>query len=159
MPKNEKIITCEQARVIMSQHKQKAHRVVFTNGCFDILHTGHVELLETARNLGDVLIVGLNSDDSVRRLKGPRRPINPEKDRARILAALEVVDYVVIFGEDTPLELIQAINPDILVKGGDYQSDSIIGGDFVEAHGGKVVVFPSVRGKSTSGLIDKLFQL
>ncbi len=159
MPKNDKIITREQAGRIVSQLKREGRKVAFTNGCFDLLHIGHLELLEHARKLGDILIVGLNSDDSVRRLKGPQRPINTQLDRARILAALEVVDYVVIFNEDTPLELIQTIKPDFLIKGGDYRPDAIVGSEFVESYGGKVIVFPLVRGKSTSDLINTIFQL
>ncbi|MFH1214144.1 MAG: D-glycero-beta-D-manno-heptose 1-phosphate adenylyltransferase [Candidatus Neomarinimicrobiota bacterium] len=137
----------------------EGRKVVFTNGCFDILHVGHIELLEAARRLGDVLIVGINSDASVRRLKGPHRPVTDETDRARILAALAVVDFVVVFGEDTPQVLIGEIIPDILVKGGDYNLDTIIGRDIVESHGGQIVVFPLVQGKSTSDLINKLFRL
>ncbi|OQC48411.1 MAG: Bifunctional protein HldE [Candidatus Marinimicrobia bacterium ADurb.Bin030] len=159
MPKNDKIITREQVSQIVSQLKREGRKVAFTNGCFDLLHIGHLELLEHARKLGDILIVGLNSDDSVRRLKGPQRPINTQLDRARILAALEVVDYVVIFNEDTPLELIQTIKPDFLIKGGDYSPDTIVGSAFVESYGGKVIVFPLVRGKSTSDLINTIFQL
>jgi len=159
MPKNDKIITREQVSRIASQVKREGRKVVFTNGCFDLLHIGHLELLEHARKLGDILIVGLNSDDSVRRLKGPQRPINTQLDRARILAALEVVDYVVIFDEDTPLELIQTVMPDFLIKGGDYNPDAIVGSEFVESYGGKVIVFPLVRGKSTSDLINTIFQL
>jgi D-beta-D-heptose 7-phosphate kinase/D-beta-D-heptose 1-phosphate adenosyltransferase len=159
MPKNDKIITREQVSQIVSQLKREGRKVAFTNGCFDLLHIGHLELLENARKLGDILIVGLNSDDSVRRLKGPQRPINTQLDRARILAALEVVDYVVIFNEDTPLELIQTIKPDFLIKGGDYRPDAIVGSEFVESYGGKVIVFPLVRGKSTSDLINTIFQL
>ena len=136
MPKNDKIITREQVSQIVSQLKREGRKVAFTNGCFDLLHIGHLELLEHARKLGDILIVGLNSDDSVRRLKGPQRPINTQLDRARILAALEVVDYVVIFNEDTPLELIQTIKPDFLIKGGDYSPDTIVGSAFVESYCG-----------------------
>ena len=136
MPKNDKIITREQVSQIVSQLKREGRKVAFTNGCFDLLHIGHLELLENARKLGDILIVGLNSDDSVRRLKGPQRPINTQLDRARILAALEVVDYVVIFNEDTPLELIQTIKPDFLIKGGDYSPDTIVGSAFVESYCG-----------------------
>ncbi|HPC35704.1 MAG TPA: D-glycero-beta-D-manno-heptose 1-phosphate adenylyltransferase [Candidatus Marinimicrobia bacterium] len=159
MPKNEKIITREQACRIVSQLKKEGRKIVFTNGCFDILHVGHLELLENARKLGDILIVGLNSDDSVQRLKGTQRPINTQLDRARVLAALAVVDYVIIFDEDTPLELIQALQPDFLVKGGDYSPDTIVGSAFVKSYGGQVVVFPLVHGKSTSELIKTIFQL
>lgn len=159
MQKNKKIITRQQAGEIVRQLQNEGRKVVFTNGCFDILHIGHLELLETARKLGDILIVGLNSDNSVKRLKGPQRPINIESDRARLLAALTVVDNIVIFNEDTPLELIKFIKPDILVKGGDYQPEKIVGGSFVESYGGKVVVFPLVARKSTTDLINKLFQV
>jgi len=159
MPKNEKIVTRQQIQEITARLRNAGRKIVFTNGCFDILHIGHLELLEAARGRGDTLIVGLNSDNSVRRLKGSERPLNREADRARILAALETVDYVVIFEEDTPRQLIEAIIPDILVKGGDYNLDTIVGRDFVEAHGGTVIVFPLVQGKSTSDLIEKLFQI
>ncbi|MCS7000597.1 MAG: D-glycero-beta-D-manno-heptose 1-phosphate adenylyltransferase [Bacteroidota bacterium] len=131
-------------------------KIVFTNGCFDILHRGHVEYLTAARALGDVLIVGLNSDASVRRLKGPNRPINNEQDRAVVLDALRAVDIVTIFDEDTPADLIRAIEPDILVKGGDYTEATVVGADFVRARGGSVVIVPLVPGHSTSGLIARL---
>jgi rfaE bifunctional protein nucleotidyltransferase chain/domain len=156
MLKNEKIVSRTQIKQIVEQLKNSGRKIVFTNGCFDILHIGHLELLEAARQYGDVLIVGLNSDDSVRRLKGSQRPINKEVDRARLLAALTVVDYVVVFGEDTPRELIEAITPNVLVKGGDYNLDTIIGRDIVESNGGQVVVFPLVSGKSSSNVLDRL---
>jgi D-glycero-beta-D-manno-heptose 1-phosphate adenylyltransferase len=130
---------------------------VFTNGCFDLLHVGHVRYLEAARSLGDGLIVGVNTDASVKRLgKGPGRPLTPEGDRARLLAALACVDRVVLFGEDTPLALITLLTPDILVKGGDYQLDEIVGREVVLARGGRVVALPFVPGYSTTGLIDRL---
>jgi len=128
-------------------------RIVFTNGCFDILHPGHAAYLEQARNLGDCLVVGLNSDDSVRRLKGEERPVNQEEDRARVLAALGCVDFVVIFGEDTPLELIREVEPDVLVKGGDWPVEKIVGGDFVKDRGGRVLSIPLLEGRSTTGII------
>jgi rfaE bifunctional protein nucleotidyltransferase chain/domain len=131
-------------------------RVVFTNGCFDILHLGHVEYLEAASQLGDVLVVGLNSDASVRRLKGPSRPVLPQEARARLLAALEFVEAVFIFEEDTPEKLIDALRPDVLVKGGDYTEDQIVGASFVHAYGGEVVILPYVEGYSTTGIIQKL---
>jgi rfaE bifunctional protein nucleotidyltransferase chain/domain len=131
-------------------------RLVFTNGCFDLLHRGHVEYLARARELGDALVVGLNSDASVRRLKGPERPINSEIDRAIVLAALEVVDGVVIFGEDTPIELIRTLLPDVLVKGGDYTEAGIVGAPEVRAAGGEVVIAPLVPGRSTTALVQKL---
>jgi len=130
--------------------------VVFTNGCFDLLHRGHTDYLAAARALGDFLVVGLNTDASVRRLKGPGRPISPESDRARVLASLECVDAVTLFDEDTPLYLITALAPDILVKGGDYNADSIVGAAAVRAAGGEVVVLPFVAGRSTSDLIGRI---
>jgi D-beta-D-heptose 7-phosphate kinase/D-beta-D-heptose 1-phosphate adenosyltransferase len=159
MPKNEKILTRAQIRSISAHLHQAGRKIVFTNGCFDILHVGHLELLETARSYGDVLIVGVNTDDSIRRLKGKKRPINDQNDRARLLAALEVVDYVVLFTEDTPQKLIAEIMPQVLVKGGDYTPETIVGRETVESNGGVVIVFPLIKGKSSSALIDKIFQL
>ncbi|MCS7152737.1 MAG: D-glycero-beta-D-manno-heptose 1-phosphate adenylyltransferase [Bacteroidia bacterium] len=130
-------------------------RIVFTNGCFDLLHLGHITYLEEAAKLGDVLVVGLNSDESVRRLKGPSRPLQPQEARARILAALEFVEAVIIFEEDTPLRLIEKIAPDVLVKGGDYTIDKVVGADFVRSRGGEVVILPFVQGYSTTALIEK----
>ena len=131
--------------------------IVFTNGAFDLLHPGHVELLEAARREGAVLIVGLNSDASVRRLgKGADRPVTPEAARARVLAGLAAVDCVVLFDEDTPLELITRLQPDVLVKGADYSRDAIVGGDLVESRGGRVVRVPLVNGFSTSSLVERL---
>jgi rfaE bifunctional protein nucleotidyltransferase chain/domain len=131
--------------------------VVFTNGVFDLLHPGHVDLLESARAEGDALVVGLNSDASVRRLgKGPDRPLTDERSRARVLAGLAAVDCVVLFDEDTPLALIQALAPDVLVKGADYPRDRIVGADWVEAHGGRVVRVPLLPGFSTTALVERL---
>ena len=130
--------------------------LVFTNGCFDILHRGHVEYLSLARRLGDALVVGLNTDRSVRANKGPGRPINAEEDRAVVLAALEAVDAVVLFDDDTPLHLIQALQPDVLVKGGDYRPDEIVGGDVVVARGGRVVVAPLLPGRSTTEIVNRM---
>ncbi len=130
-------------------------RIVFTNGVFDILHAGHTTYLDAARALGDVLIVGLNSDSSVKRLKGPDRPINTEIDRATVLSALRSVDHVVLFGQDTPIELITMIVPDVLVKGGDYTRQTIVGADIVEQHGGRVVTIPLVEGRSTTNVISR----
>lgn len=134
-------------------HQQK---VVFTNGCFDVLHFGHVHYLLEARKLGDILVVGLNSDDSVRRLKGPARPINGEKERAFVLAALNCVDYIVIFEEDTPENLIKVVQPDVLVKGGDYTIDNIVGADFVMQNGGTVTTISFVEGYSSTHVIEQL---
>ncbi len=134
-------------------------RLIFTNGCFDILHRGHVEVLIRAGQLGDRLLVGLNSDDSVRRLKGAGRPLQPEIDRAACLAALECVDAVVVFDQDTPAELIAALQPDIMVKGGDYTPEQLSERQVVEAGGGKVVILPLVEGRSTTTLLDRVARL
>ncbi|MBL7963819.1 MAG: D-glycero-beta-D-manno-heptose 1-phosphate adenylyltransferase [Flavobacteriales bacterium] len=137
--------------------RMKGDRIVFTNGCFDILHRGHVEYLEDAAALGDRLVIGLNSDASVRRLgKGSNRPLNDELSRARVLVALRLVDAVVIFDEDTPLELIQAIGPDVLVKGGDWQEDQIVGAGYVRSYGGEVRSLKLVEGFSTTALVERI---
>lgn len=149
-----KILSWEEIPELRRQAEQK--QIVFTNGCFDILHIGHVRYLREAANLGDVMIVGLNSDASVKRLKGEERPINCQEDRAELLAALEFIDYVIIFEEDTPYELIQQIQPDVLVKGGDYQPDQVVGKDIVEAKGGRLELIPFVAGKSTTNVINKI---
>lgn len=132
--------------------------IVFTNGCFDILHYGHLHYLAEARDLGRRLVVGMNSGDSVRRLKGPTRPINDEATRAYLMAALEVVDAVVLFGEDTPLELIKMVQPDILVKGGDWKPEQIVGSDVVLARGGRVLSLPFVDGYSTTNIERKILE-
>jgi rfaE bifunctional protein nucleotidyltransferase chain/domain len=129
---------------------------VFTNGVFDLLHPGHVDVILGARRQGDALVVGLNSDDSVRRLKGPERPVRNEAERAYVLAALEAVDCVVVFAEDTPLELVRAIEPDVIVKGGDYSPDTVVGAREVRARGGDVVIIPLTPGQSTTSIIEKL---
>jgi len=134
-------------------------KIVFTNGCFDILHKGHLELLSQAAALGDVLIVGINADDSVRRLKGDDRPVNDEKFRAMLLASLTIIDAVCIFPEDTPLALIQTILPDFLVKGGDYDPSTVVGAEDVLKNGGEVVIIPLVSGYSTSNIIQKIREL
>lgn len=136
--------------------KRHGQKIVFTNGCFDVLHFGHVHYLLQAKKLGDILVIGLNSDDSVRRLKGPRRPINGENERALVLAALVCVDYVTLFEEDTPEELIKVVRPDVLVKGGDYTLDNIVGADFVTQNGGSVTTIPFVEGFSSTRIIEKL---
>jgi len=134
---------------------KKGKKIVFTNGCFDILHAGHVSYLEKARKLGDVLVVALNTDESTRRLKGPTRPVNPLKDRAKVMAALESVSYVTWFGEDTPLNLIRKILPDVLVKGGDYRPKDIVGYREVVDHGGSVKVISFLKGRSTTAILKK----
>ena len=153
---NPAVLTLEQAIVRFGRDKRNGRRVVFTNGCFDLLHPGHIELLEQARALGDVLIVGLNSDESVRRLKGAGRPVLPEAERAEILAALEAVDAVVIFEQPTPQEVIAGLLPDVLVKGGDWPGDQIVGRAEVEAAGGRVVSVPVVQGYSTTEVLRKI---
>jgi len=136
--------------------KHAKERIVFTNGCFDILHRGHIEILAKAKSFGDILIVGLNSDASVARLKGASRPFVGQEDRSYILAALEAVDYVVIFEEDTPLEAIRELEPDVLVKGAEYEHGKIVGSDIVEARGGRVERVPMRPGYSTTSLLEKI---
>ena len=141
---------------ILDKLRSKGLRIVFTNGCFDILHTGHVAYLDKASRMGDVLVVGLNSDSSVRAIKGKGRPVNGEGDRAYVLSALGFVDYVTVFGEDTPEKLIRKLKPDVLVKGGDWKVGEIAGGDFVRSRGGRVATINFVKGYSTSSLIEKM---
>lgn len=136
--------------------RSEGRTVVFTNGCFDLLHVGHLSLLEAARALGDVLVVGINADSSVRRLKGPGRPVVPEAERAEVLLALECVDRVAIYAEDTPLAVITALGPDVLVKGADWAEDEIVGRDEVVGGGGRVVRVPIVPGRSTSDLLARI---
>ena len=140
----------------LGELRRNRRRLVFTNGCFDILHAGHVSYLISARNLGDALMVGLNSDRSVSGLKGPYRPVTPEQDRARILAALEAVDVVCLFDEENPAHLIRQVMPDVLVKGGDYMPEKIVGYEEVTTNGGRVEVIPLLEGYSTTGLIQKI---
>lgn len=144
---------------ILQKYRARGKRVVFTNGCFDILHVGHIDYLERAGRLGDVLVVGLNSDGSVRNLKGPSRPLNSQDDRARALAALECVDFVTIFKGPTPAALIEKLSPDILVKGGDWKAKDIVGADFVKSRGGRVMSLRFVKGYSTTGLLKKMASL
>ena len=150
------ILTREEAVQLFGRGKRDGRRVVFTNGCFDLLHPGHIQSLEQARGLGDALVVGINSDASVRELKGPGRPVIPALERAEILASLECVDAIVIFDELTPREIISALLPDVLVKGGDWPGDQIIGREEVEAAGGKVVSIPVVPGYSTTAILEKM---
>lgn len=140
----------------MGRLRSRGKRIVFTNGCFDILHVGHVDYLARARRMGDVLIVGLNSDSSVRKIKGPGRPVNRERDRATVLSALSAVDYISIFSEPTPEKLIKKVKPSVLVKGGDWKIKDIVGGDFVRSYGGRVRNIPFVKGYSTTSLIKKM---
>ncbi|MEC9377087.1 MAG: D-glycero-beta-D-manno-heptose 1-phosphate adenylyltransferase, partial [Candidatus Neomarinimicrobiota bacterium] len=136
--------------------KESGEKIVFTNGCFDIIHAGHIHLLTEAKNLGDRLLIGLNSDQSVQNLKGPDRPLNPEYARASVLESLSMVDGVTIFQEDTPHELVKEIIPHVLVKGGDYSIENVVGADTVRASGGKVVLIPILKGYSTSDIITRI---
>ncbi len=152
-----KILPLDQLRSTLSTERAGGKRIVFTNGCFDLMHIGHTRYLQAAKGLGDVLVVGVNSDASVRSLdKAPDRPIIPDAQRAEVLAALGCVDYVVIFHESDPLQLITAVQPDILVKGGDWALDRIVGRDIVEARGGVVKTIPLVPGLSTTGLLQRI---
>lgn len=153
---NPEILTLEEAILRFGREKRNGRRIVFTNGCFDLLHPGHIGSLEQARALGDALIVGLNSDASVRKLKGAGRPVLPERERAEIMSALECVDAVVIFDEPTPREIISRLLPDVLVKGGDWPGDQIVGREEVEAAGGRVVSIPVVPGYSTTAMLRKI---
>ncbi len=148
----DKIVSLENFKTLPLNYK----RIVFTNGCFDIIHAGHVQYLEQAKLLGDILIIGLNSDTSVKRLKGNDRPINNEQNRAIVLAGLEAVDYIIIFEEDTPYEMIKVIQPDVLVKGGDWSESNIVGADIVIARGGKVISLPYWKGLSSSSIIKAM---
>ena len=150
-----RIVDAADLERFVREVRAQGKRIVFTNGVFDILHPGHVRYLQAARGHGDLLIVGLNSDASVRRNKGPQRPINPEQERAEVLAALACVDAVSIFDDETPADIIRRVQPDILVKGADWPADQIVGRDTVEARGGKVILEPVEQGHSTSSIIDK----
>ena len=153
-----KIQTKEEVSKRVEQLKSEGKKVVFTNGCFDIVHLGHVDYLEKARNLGDFLVVGLNTDSSVSRIKGPSRPVSDENSRSRVIASFGFVDAVVFFDEPTPKELIETIKPDILTKGKDYQVENIVGADFVIKNGGRVETLDLVNGYSTSSVIHKIQQ-
>ena len=150
---NDKVKKLKELLREVKKLKESGSKIVFTNGCFDLLHVGHLRVFREAKRRGDILIVGLNSDASVKKLKGPTRPLVPEKERAELLANLELIDYVVIFAEETPENLIRAIRPDVLVKGADYKLRQIVGLEDVCAHGGKVVRVPILPGHSTSQLI------
>jgi len=153
-----KIKQRDALKLLLDDRRGRGKTIVFTNGCFDLLHVGHVKYLQKARQLGDLLVLGLNSDASIRRLKGPKRPLIGQEERAHILAALDCIDYVVIFNEDTPLELITALRPHILVKGGDYTPEGVVGKEIVESYGGRVELIQFVDGRSTSNIIDKILQ-
>lgn len=151
-----KILNKEELQRALVRYKLFGKRIVFTNGCFDILHRGHVEYLAKAADLGDILIVGLNTDESVRRIKGKQRPIQDQEARALVLAALQCVDHIILFNEDTPYELIKFIKPHILIKGKDYKKEEIVGYDIVKENGGDVITIELTEGYSTSDILDKL---
>ncbi len=151
-----KLKSFEEIGAIAALARSNNQKIVFTNGCFDLLHRGHVHLLRTAKGYGDLLIVGINSDSSVKAIKGPSRPVLPQKDRTELIAAMEMVDYVVLFDEPDPYRLISSIRPNVLVKGGDWGKEKIIGGDFVEEDGGRVVVIPYIKGFSSTEIIERI---
>jgi D-beta-D-heptose 7-phosphate kinase/D-beta-D-heptose 1-phosphate adenosyltransferase len=154
----EKIKEREELQRIIKGLKMKGKRIVFTNGCFDLLHVGHVRYLEQAKSLGDVLVVGINGDRSVQDLKGPRRPILPVEERAEILSGLGCIDYITVFDEPTPFELISVLQPTVLVKGGDWTREKIVGGEVVEEAGGEVIIIPFVEGSSTTNIIETILE-
>jgi len=151
-----KIYSTSLLALVLADLRRHGKCIVFTNGCFDLLHPGHIHILTQAKALGDVLVVGVNSDASVKRLKGPQRPILNESERALLLAALEAVDYVALFEEDTPFELIRLLRPQVLVKGGDWSLASVVGREIVEADGGEVVLIPYQSGFSSTGIIERV---
>ena len=155
---NAKLKTTAELLPLLEMRRANGEKVVFTNGCFDILHVGHIEYIKYAREQGDLLVLGLNTDESIRAIKGPARPILNEEDRARVLAALEDIDYIVLFGDPTPQDLIEAVRPDVLVKGEDWREKGVVGREFVESYGGKVVLAPLVNGISTSNIVDRILE-
>jgi rfaE bifunctional protein nucleotidyltransferase chain/domain len=153
-----KLKSLDELAVLAAQARQRGKCVVFTNGCFDILHRGHVHILRQAKAAGDLLIVALNSDRSVKKLKGDKRPVLPETDRIELIGAMEMVDYLVVFDEPDPYKLIAAIKPNVLVKGGDWSTEKIVGADLVEQAGGRVAVIPYLTGFSTSEIIERILK-
>jgi rfaE bifunctional protein nucleotidyltransferase chain/domain len=151
-----KLKSLEQIKAIVLGARSNGKRIAFTNGCFDLLHRGHVHVLREARACADLLIVGINSDESVKQIKGPTRPVLPELDRCELLGAMEMVDFVILFNDPDPYNLIAAIRPDVLVKGGDWNSGKIIGADLVEEAGGSVMVVPYIKGFSTTEIIERI---
>lgn len=154
-----RLISLKRLLTELKKERKKGRSVVFTNGCFDIVHAGHVRYLKKARSLGDILVVGLNSDSSVRHIKGEKRPIVPQRERAEVISALSCVDYVVLFNDATPLKLIKAILPDVLAKGADWAAKDIVGGDIVKANGGRIARVTLVKGRSTTNIIKKILDL
>jgi rfaE bifunctional protein nucleotidyltransferase chain/domain len=153
---SEKILDREVLKETVQSLKKGGKKIAFTNGCFELLHVGHVQYLQAARAEGDILVVGVNSDHSVHQIKGPKRPVVPENERAEVLASLACVDFVSLFDEPDPLEIISSLLPDVLVKGADWAKDAIVGRDIVEAHGGRVVRIPLTQGASTTSIIEKI---
>lgn len=151
-----KVVSLLKLKAIVTKLKARKKRIVFTNGCFDIVHIGHVKYLEKASHFGDILIVGINSDRSIKNIKGPKRPIVEQSDRARVIAGLGCVDYVSVFDEATPIKLIKAIKPDVLVKGADWELNKMVGADYIKSYGGKAVSIPLVKGRSTSNIIRRI---
>lgn len=154
-----KVLSLKRLLTVLKGLRKRGKTIVFTNGCFDIIHIGHIRYLKKAKALGDILVIGLNSDASVRKIKGDKRPIVSQKERAEVLSALEMVDYIVIFNEPTPIRLIKAIQPDVLVKGADWEEKEIVGADVVKAKGGRVARIRLARGKSTTDIIQKVLKL
>ncbi len=152
------IVSLDELKKIRETYKKKYQKVVFTNGCFDLIHAGHVDYLTKAKNLGDILVVGLNTDNSIRRIKGERRPILNQDERAFILSNLKPVDYVCLFDEDTPAKIISELIPDILIKGSDWSIDKIVGREIVEENGGKVITIDFVNNQSTSNIINTILE-
>ncbi len=153
-----KILTWEELKKEADRLRGKGKKIAFTNGCFDILHVGHVQYLREARKTGDLLILGLNSDASVRAIKGEKRPLVPQGERAEVVASLAAVDYVTLFDEPTPLTLIEYLRPDLLVKGGDWKEESVVGRDAVRSWGGRVVIVPMTEGVSTTNIVEKILR-
>jgi len=154
----DKVKTQDELIPILDTLRKKGKKVVFTNGCFDILHVGHVRYLKEAKGYGDILIVAVNSDLSVKSIKGDKRPIVSQSERAEVLAGLEMVDYVTMFDEDTPYNVIKKLQPDVLIKGGDWTIDKIVGRDIVEARGGRVIAIPFIEGASTTGIVERILE-
>ena len=155
MPNPPRVLNATTLADLLNQSRSTNKKIVFTNGCFDLLHIGHITYLEEAKKLGDILVVGINSDKSVKKLKGPDRPIQNENDRSQILAALKSVDHTILFSEETPLNLIKHIKPAVLVKGGDWKPEQIVGGEFVLSYGGAVKSLNYINDKSTTSIIEK----
>jgi rfaE bifunctional protein nucleotidyltransferase chain/domain len=153
-----KIVNLKELKKILTVKRKEKKKVAFTNGCFDILHYGHVKYLTQAKKMADILVVGVNTDSSVKKIKGKKRPINPLKHRMEVLAGLEAIDYLISFKETTPYRLIKEIKPDVLIKGGDWKPNEIVGKDIVEAYRGKVITLPYIKGVSTTNLIRKIVQ-